>query len=185
MGKGSQKQGIRALPQDPAPLSSKRAQLIRERPPRLIQHMLTVLVFWSWVLLLPQLQPSSRSLRLFPWASILLRGPLDMCLDPLPPALLPSMQNGTHSTCLYSTGGHIPNLVARIARPISLAIWHRRRSHRRPNCSGSPNRRHFASLDLKKHADFSHRRPTSQDFRRSFFWHFCVISYQANVFSHR
>ena len=39
-------------------------------------------------------------------------------------------------------------LVARIARPTSLAIWHRGRSHRRPNRSGSPNRRHFASLDL-------------------------------------
>ena len=31
----------------------------------------------------------------------------------------------------------------------SLAIWHRGRSHRRPNRSESPNRRHFASLDLK------------------------------------
>ena len=60
------------------------------------------------------------------------------------------------------------SLVVRIARPASLAIWHRRRSHRRPNRSESPNRRPFASLDLKKHADFSHRRPTSQDFRREF-----------------
>ena len=77
------------------------------------------------------------------------------------------------------------DLVVRIARPTSLAIWHRGRSHRRPNRSGSPNRRHFASLDLKKHPDFSHRRPTSQDFRRLFFWHFPVISDQANVFSHR
>ena len=71
-------------------------------------------------------------------------------------------------------------LVVRIARPTSLAIWHRGCSHRRPNRSGSPNRRHFASLDLKKHPDFSHRRPTSQDFRRLFFWHFPVISDQAN-----
>ena len=39
-------------------------------------------------------------------------------------------------------------LVARIARPTSLTIWHRGCSHRRPNRSGSPNRRHFASLDL-------------------------------------
>ena len=53
--------------------------LASERPPRLIQHVLTVLVFWSWVLLLPRLPPSSRSLRLFPWASILLHGPLDIC----------------------------------------------------------------------------------------------------------
>ena len=60
-------------------------------------------------------------------------------------------------------------LVVRIARLASLAIWHRGRSHRRPNRSGSPNRRHFASLDLNKHPDFSHRRPASQDFRRLFF----------------
>ena len=48
--------------------------------------------------------------------------------------------------------------------------------------SRSPNRRHSASLDLKKqHADFSHRRPTPQDFRRFFgFGHFPVISNPAN-----
>ena len=76
-------------------------------------------------------------------------------------------------------------LVVRIARPASLAIWHRGRSHRRPNRSESPNRRHFASLDLKKRADFSHRRPTSQDFRRDFSAIFLVISDQANGLSHR
>ena len=53
-------------------------------PPGLFQYVLTVLVFWSCVLLLPQLPPSSRSLRLFPGASILLHGPLDICLDLLP-----------------------------------------------------------------------------------------------------
>ena len=51
---------------------------IRETPPGLLQHVLTVLVFWSWVLLLPRLPPWSRSLRLFHWASILLYGPLDI-----------------------------------------------------------------------------------------------------------
>ena len=40
-------------------------------------------------------------------------------------------------------------LVVRLARPTSLAIWGRGRSHRRPNRSESLNRRHFASLDLK------------------------------------
>ena len=59
--------------------------------------------------------------------------------------------------------------MVRIARPTSQAIWHRGRSHRRPNRSWSPNRRHFASPDrILKHADFSHRRPTSQDLRRDF-----------------
>ena len=64
----------------------------RERPPGLIQHVLTVLAFWSWVLLLPWLPPSSRSLRAFPWASILLHGPLDICLDLLPAPPLPPVQ---------------------------------------------------------------------------------------------
>ena len=50
------------------------------------------LVFSSWVLLLPRLPPSSRSLRLFPWASLLLHGPLDICLDLLPAAPLPPVQ---------------------------------------------------------------------------------------------
>ena len=68
-------------------------------------------------------------------------------------------------------GDYMVTLVVRIARPASLAIWHRGRSHRKPNRSGSPNRSHFTSLDLKKHADFAH--------------HFIVISDQANGFSHR
>ena len=46
----------------------------------------------SWVLLLPRPPPSSRSLRLFPCASILLHGPLDICLDLLLAAPLPPMQ---------------------------------------------------------------------------------------------
>ena len=59
---------------------------IGERPPGLLQHVLTVLVFWSWVLLLPRLPSWSRSLRLFPWDSILLLGSLGICLDLLPAA---------------------------------------------------------------------------------------------------
>ena len=66
----------------------------------------------------------------------------------------------------------VAHLVVRIARPASLAIWHLGCSHRRRNRNESPNRRHFASLDLKKHADFPHRKPTSQDFRGSFLWLF-------------
>ena len=67
-------------------------QIVRERPPGLLQHVLTVLVFWSWVLLRPRLPPSPRSLKLFPWPSILLHGPLDICLDLLPAAPRPPMQ---------------------------------------------------------------------------------------------
>ena len=43
--------------------------VFRERPPGLIQHVLTVLVFRSCALLLPRLPPLSRSLKLFHWAS--------------------------------------------------------------------------------------------------------------------
>ena len=38
---------------------------------------------------------------------------------------------------------HLWYLVARIARPASLAIWHRKRSHCKPHRNESPNRRHF------------------------------------------
>ena len=73
-------------------------------------------------------------------------------------------------------------LVVCIARAASLAIWHRGRSHRRPNRNESPKRRHFASLDLKRHADFSHRRPTSAGF--------CFLAFSCDFrssewFSHR
>ena len=89
-----------------------------------------------------------------------------------------------HVAQLWSSFNNTRGLVVRIARPTSLAIWHRGCSHRRPNRSGSPNRRHFASLDLKKHPDFSHRRPTSQDFRRRFsFWHFPLFSGKVQIVS--
>ena len=73
--------------------------LFRKRPPGLIK---TVLVFWSWVPLLPRLPPSSRSLRLFLWASILLHGPLEICLDLLPAAPYHPCKNGTHSTTSFT-----------------------------------------------------------------------------------
>ena len=73
----------------------------------LIQHVLTVLVCWSWVLLLPRLPPSSRSLRFFPRASILLHGPLDICLDLLPAAPLPPVQKqDAHHKFLQHSGAH-------------------------------------------------------------------------------
>ena len=52
----------------------------RERPSGLIQHVLTVLAFLSWVLLRPRPPPFSRSLRVCPWTGILLHGPLDNLL---------------------------------------------------------------------------------------------------------
>ena len=57
---------------DPLPAQNpEEISKIRETPPGLIQHVLTVLVFWSWVLLRPRLPPSPRSFRLFPRAGIL------------------------------------------------------------------------------------------------------------------
>ena len=92
----------------------------REIPPGLLQHVLIVLVFWSWVLLLPRLPPWSRSLRLFPWASILLYGPVDIAWICCPQLPHHPCKNGTHSTCFYSTGGHtLTNsiLIFRIPHP--------------------------------------------------------------------
>ena len=84
---------------------------VREMPPGLLQLVLTVLVFWSWVLLLPRLPLWSRCLRLFPWASILPYGPLDTCLGLLPAAPLPPMQKRDAQHIFCSTGGHTPILT--------------------------------------------------------------------------
>ena len=85
--------------------AADRAPVIEERPPGL-QHVLTVLVFWSWVLLLPRLPPWSRSLRLFPWASILLYGLLDSCLDLLPAAPPPVQKWDAQHMFLQHRGAH-------------------------------------------------------------------------------
>ena len=82
-------------------------------------------------------------------------------------------------------GKSIHILVARITRPTVLAIWHRGCSHCMPNHRESPHRRHFACLVVKTHADISRRRPTSQEFRRSFSGIFPVISEQDKGFSRR
>ena len=77
----------------------------------LIQNVLTILVFWSCALPLPWLPPSSRSLRFFAWASILLHRPLDICLDLLPAAPLPPVQKikwDARHTSFYNTCGHTP-----------------------------------------------------------------------------
>ena len=78
-------------------------------PPGLLQHVLTVLVFWSWVLLLPRLPPWSRSLRLFPWPSILrFMGPWTfawICCPQLPP---PSMRKRDAQHMLLQHRGHGP-----------------------------------------------------------------------------
>ena len=84
--------------------------------------------------------------------------------------------------------------VVRIARPASLAIWHRAHSHRWPNRSESTNRKHFASLDLKCRFFASqagqHRRifagtflRFSCDFRSSE-WAFASLA-KKKTFSHR
>ena len=79
----------------------------------MLQHVLTVLAFWSWVLLLPRLPPWFRSLRLFPSPSILLYGPFDIVWICCPQLPHHPCKNGTHSTCFYSTGGHTPNYERR------------------------------------------------------------------------
>ena len=82
----------------------------QDRNTGLIQHVLTALVFWSWVLLRPQLSPSLRNLRWFSWNSCLLDSPLDICLDLLPAAPLPQVQKhkflqhrGAHADSVKTT----------------------------------------------------------------------------------
>ena len=75
------------------------------RPPGSSQHVLPVLVFWSWVLLLPRLPPSSQSLRSCPWTSIFLYGPLEQCLDLLPAALPPPVQKTGRTAHVFTAQG--------------------------------------------------------------------------------
>ena len=57
--------------------------------------------------------------------------------------------------------------MACTAGPESIAISHCIQSHRRPDHSESPNRK-LSLRYVERHADISHNRPTSQDFRGSF-----------------
>ena len=107
------------------------------------------LVFWSWILLVRWLPCFIQEPQIVPQASICFMAPSSEFFGSAVPSL--------------------PATRAKTGRPTSLAIWHRGCSHRRPNRNRSPNCKHFASLDLKKHADFWHRRPTSHDFLRRFF----------------
>ena len=86
-------------------LDLKSLAIFRARPPGLLQHVLTVLVFLSWVLLLPRPPVSSRSPRLCPCASILLHGPLDICLDLLPAAPSPPVQERNAQHMFLQHGG--------------------------------------------------------------------------------
>ena len=92
---------------------------LRERPPGLIQHVLTVLVFWSCVPLRPRLPPS---LRLFPWASILLHGPLDICLGlVLAAPHTTCAKTGRTADVFTAQGGtrRFPGLNGNFPRPVS------------------------------------------------------------------
>ena len=66
------------------------------------------------------------------------------------------------------TAGSYNSLAVCIARQTLLAIWHRGHSHRRQSRRESPNRRYFASLDLKKHADFRIARQHRKIFAGAF-----------------
>ena len=50
-------------------------QILRQRP-GLVQLVLTVLAFWSWVMLVPRLLASFKGLRLCPWTSMFALWPL-------------------------------------------------------------------------------------------------------------
>ena len=92
----------------------KNSRNTQRKTPWLFQHVLTVLVFRSWVLLLPRLPPWSRSLRLFPWASIFALWALGHCLDLLPATPPPPVQKkktGRTAHCFTAQGGTRRNTV--------------------------------------------------------------------------
>ena len=76
----------------------------RGRPPGLLQHVLTVLPFWSCVLLLPRLPPWSRSLRLLPWASNLFYEPLAIAWIWCPQLPCHLCKNGMAAPILWAPG---------------------------------------------------------------------------------
>ena len=85
---------------------------IKERPPGLIQHVLTVRVFLVRVLLMSGFRDSCRSLRVRPWTSSCCMAPPSKFLDLLPSVPLPlchSSKSGTHNTIFFcNTRGHAP-----------------------------------------------------------------------------
>ena len=73
--------------------------------------------------------------------------------------------------------------MGRIAQTTSLAIWHRGCSNRRPNRSESPNRRHFASLDLKNMPIFASLANIA-GFSRELLWLFsCEFRLSSGAFA--
>ena len=137
-----------------------------ERPPGLIQHVLTVLVFWSWVLLRPRLSPSPRSLKLFHWSSALPHGPLDICLDLLPAAPRPPMQKrDAQHMFLQHRGARAERrlwrpkcLAGKVFRQISRRCWqvpHRLSGNtKRYHCQGLGIFRQHEMLSLPRFGHF-------------------------------
>ena len=121
-------------------LWTKQQHIIRQRPPGLIQHVLTVLVFGSWVLPPPRLPPSSRSLRLCPWANILLHGRLDICSDLLPAAPPPPVQkqDAQHMFLQHRGGTRTRSTTMRIC------CW---QSKKRANWTANRRRANFDFLN--------------------------------------
>ena len=132
-------------------------------PPVLLHHVLTVLVFWSWVLLLPRLPPWSQSLRLFPWANILLLWALGHCLDLLPAAPPPPAQKrDAQHMFLQHRGAHAEtHQCIWFSRP---EIWLKKAQSLASHSSGPPLR----CPPSKPHDNYGRLTQFSHDFCHSF-----------------
>ena len=64
-------------------------------------------------------QGLAHHIRFFPWASILLHGPLDICLDLLPAAPLPRAKTGRTTQVLHHKGAHAETRIAKLDFPKS------------------------------------------------------------------
>ena len=107
----------------------------------LMQRVLAVLALWSQVLLVLWLPASSRNLKLHPRTCIcFLRGPLDTCLDLLPPASLPAVQRRGAQARPCNTREHAP-ISRRFTRDQpEVVLIDFSRKHRHPRLSGTKSR---------------------------------------------
>ena len=78
--------------------------------------MLTVLFFWSCVLVMPSSRASSRSLEVCPWPSICFDDRSSKVLDLLPPASLPPVQKRGRTAHVFAAQGGTHRFVGASAK---------------------------------------------------------------------
>ena len=98
------------------------SDIFQGKTPGLIQHVLTVLVFWSWVLLRHRLRAAFQNLRLFPWTSILLWALGHLLGSAARSSPTARAKTGCTAQVFTAQGGHTPRTMPQnpFFEPISL-----------------------------------------------------------------